>query len=63
MAPTLNAATPLPLTVAMVVVRRLRASPNGEVLTTIGNDERLQEDNPSAPGYFLTFIADAVYIQ
>lgn len=38
-------------------VQRLQASPNGEVLTVVGNDQRLSEGSPN------TFVADAVYIQ
>lgn len=44
-------------------VQRLQASPNGEVLTVVANDLRINEGDPTVPGFFLTFIADAVYIQ
>jgi len=44
-------------------VQRLQASPNGEVLTVISNDQRLVEGDPTITGFFNSFIADAVYIQ
>lgn len=46
-----------------VGVQRLQASPNGEVLTVVANDIRAAEGDPTSPGFYLTFIADALYVQ